>query len=442
MPRLPLLSGSRVTVVRCDEGDALLAPPERLDPIADVVEAVHDALRYPLSGPPFAALAQRGGRATIVVDHPALPFPGADLDPRQEALAAVVAELELVGIPSEHQTILVAGGLERRAGHRRLETLLRPVPARNFRGTVAVHDCESEALKPLADGSGIRVAPELLDTDLILVVSAAESVLHGGPAALVAACDAATSRQATADSLLEPSRAQGWALGVAVEQHVGRRVPLLGISLVLDHPRLVGRFRGYPHDRSTVERLAGSPLRRLLNALPGSVRRSLLDGLAHEVAAVAVLAGPPSVAHAEALLRGIELRAARLDEPLDAIVLPVPWTAPHVPRDQVNPLTIAYAAFGVALRLWRDSFPVADGGTAVVLHAFGRAFGHGPGAPYRDLFHVLRDGHEPDRLATAEAAAAQDGRALAAYRSGRAPHPLLPYADWEACRPALERLGR
>ena len=27
------------------------------------------------------------------------------------------------------------------------------------------------------------------------------------------------------------------------------------------------------------------------------------------------------------------------------------------------------------------------------------------------------------------------------YRSGRACHPLLPFRDWESCRPALERLG-
>jgi hypothetical protein len=29
-----------------------------------------------------------------------------------------------------------------------------------------------------------------------------------------------------------------------------------------------------------------------------------------------------------------------------------------------------------------------------------------------------------------------------AYHSGRACHPLLPYADWAGCGPALSRLGR
>ena len=442
MARLPLVSGSRITAVRFDAGDLALAPPPALEPISDVSQAVRDALRYPLSGHPIGALAQRGGRATIVLDHPVLPFPGAELDPRQEALATVIAELESLGIPTERQTLLVAGGLERRAGQDRLEALLRPLPARRFHGTVTIHDCSSEELRPVGDGSGARLAPELLETDLVVVVSAAQSVLHGGPAALLAASDAATLRRCTADSLLEPSSAPGWELALAVEQRLARGAPLIGVSLVLDHPRLTGRYRGYPSELSTAFRLGRSPARHLLNVLPGSLRRSLLDGLRHELAMVGALAGPPSVAHAEALLRGVELRAARLDGQLDAIVVPLPWLGSHLPREPANPLTATHTAFGLALRMWRDSFPVADGGTAVLLHPFGRRFGHGPGAPHRALFHLLRAGADGDALASAEETAARDPKALSEYRKGRAPHPLLPFADWAACRPALRRLGR
>jgi hypothetical protein len=41
----------------------------------------------------------------------------------------------------------------------------------------------------------------------------------------------------------------------------------------------------------------------------------------------------------------------------------------------------------------------------------------------------------------AERAAAADAKAIASYRGGRTHHPLLPYADWSACAPALGRLG-
>ena len=46
------------------------------------------------------------------------------------------------------------------------------------------------------------------------------------------------------------------------------------------------------------------------------------------------------------------------------------------------------------------------------------------------------------RLGRAEAAVSRDRRAIAAYRSGSAPHPRLPFADWETCDAMLERAGR
>ena len=444
MPRLALLSGSRVPVVTVPDDAVLIRPPPPLDPIADVGAAVEEALRYPLSGAPLPELAGSARRVTLVVDPPSLPFPGASEDPRQEALAATIAELARAGVPSERQTILVAGGLDRRAGARELEQLLRPARARRFHGSVAVHDCEADDLRPVGEvaGAEVRGHPSLLDTDLVVVVSAAETVLHGGPSALLGACGAGVVRDATTDSLLQTSASPGWQLAVAFERLLSQRTPVLGLSLVLDHPRVSGRFRGYPHDPAADERAVRAPTRRLLNVLPSGVRRRLLQGASRDLHAAAAFAGPPSVAHAEALLRGIAVRGSTLERPLDALVVPLPWESLHRPREPLNPVTAAALGLGHALRLWRDAFPLAEDGTVVLLHGFSRAFGHDPGAPYRTLFHALRDGHAAEHLAASEALAAADARALAAYRAGRAPHPLLAYADWTACAAVLRRVGR
>jgi hypothetical protein len=58
------------------------------------------------------------------------------------------------------------------------------------------------------------------------------------------------------------------------------------------------------------------------------------------------------------------------------------------------------------------------------------------------MFHALRAARTPDELDVAEQAAAADEPAIAAYRGGKTCHPLLPYADWAGCTPALGRLGR
>jgi hypothetical protein len=288
----------------------VLRPPRPRAGVADAGAAVRDALRYPLQGEGIEELARRGGRATIVVEPPALPIPSAQSDPRRTAIAAVVGELERHGIPTGYQTILVAGGLARRMAQRDLETLVTPELARRFHGNVVVHDVEDPELVRLDEGSRppLRVNPALVETDLVVVVTAAETVLHGGPAALLGAAGADAVRAAGAYSLLETTASQGWYLALTLERTLMRRVPLLGVSLVLNHPDLSGALRGYPYDERAAERIARSPLRFAYAGLPERLRRTLVLQSLHAVYTVATaLAGPPSIAR----------RAARRDRPRD-----------------------------------------------------------------------------------------------------------------------------
>ena len=186
----------------------------------------------------------------------------------------------------------------------------------------------------------MHVHPALVDTDLVVTVSAAETVLHGGPSVLLGASDPATIRAAGAYSLLETTASQGWQLGVALERALRRRVPMIGTSLVHTLPRLTGMLRGYPYEEESVERLVGSPVRHVFGAMPGSMRRRMLRTIPASRGISAAFSGPPSVAHAEALLRGTEERARSLGEPLDALCLGIPGTTPYLPRERPNPLLV------------------------------------------------------------------------------------------------------
>lgn len=441
MRRVPLLSGSRVVVVPVDDEDVIIRPPPPPVRIADTGAAVRDALRFPLSGPPLESIAPRGGRATILVEPSALPLPGAQRDPRQEELAATLRALELCGIRNERQTILVAGGLGQRLGQRDLERLLPPSQARAFRGSVLVHDAADDGLVPIWDTA--RIHPALVETDLVVVVSAAETVLHGGPGALVACCDAATVRAATAgSSLLEAAGSAGWSHALHLEAAIARDTPLIGVSLVLDLPRLTGALSGYPHDVFAGDRVAHSPLRAVFSRLPAFVRREVLASRGHRLTATAAFGGLPSIAHSEALVRGVELRGARIDEPLDVLIVGAPWIGPHIPREPANPITTAAVVLGLALRLHRGEPPIRRGGTVILCDPLTRSFAHGTQAPYAVTFNALRLVLDTAELAASEAGAAEDAKALSSYRAGRACHPLLPYADWAGCAPVLSHLGR
>jgi hypothetical protein len=176
--------------------------------------------------------------------------------------------------------------------------------------------------------------------------------------------------------------------------------------------------------------------------LPSWLRVVALQELDLELNAVTILAGSPSVAHAEALLRGTSLRGTQLPEQLASLVVPAAWTSLHAVREPPNAVTAATVTLGHALRLWRGRSPLRTGGTVIVPHPLDGAIGRGSEAPYLRLFHGVRGGAEGRRLAALERLARMDSRAVDRYRAGAAPHPLLPFADWASCRPVLERAGR
>ena len=140
--RVPLLAGTRVVVADAPDDAVVLRPPPPLDGIVDVGAAVRDALRFPLAGRSLEALATRGGRATIVVEPPSLPIPSSERDPREDAIAATCDELVRIGVASERQTLLVAGGLGRRPGAARgrgarLAAVRPPLPRPRWRSTTS-----------------------------------------------------------------------------------------------------------------------------------------------------------------------------------------------------------------------------------------------------------------------------------------------------------------
>lgn len=423
--------------------DALVLRPPAPGRGTDAEAATLEALRFPLAGESLESLARGASRATIVVQSPALPVQGPSGDPRPRLIAAVSRALETLGIAPTGQTLLVACGLARRASRRDVTALVTPEFARGFRGRVVVHDAADPALIPIDETQepAIRVAPCLVETDLVVVLSAAETVLHGGPATLLAAANAEAQRRATADSLLETSGSEGWQLATRLERALTARVPVFGVSLLFNHPRTTGALRGYPYDAETVERIASRSFRVAVSATPDPVRRRVLRSLRAERTTAAVLAGLPSVAHAEALLRGIELKHATLPAPLDALVLATPGSAPLLPREGANPMTVTHAALAYSLALWRDAFPVTDGGVVIIVDHFRRAFTRPTQLPYLAFFGQTPIARNAELLAEAEAAVAGDARALGDYRAGRTVHPLLPFRDWDACGPALARLG-
>jgi hypothetical protein len=429
MTRVPLLADTRIVVAEPGPDDVVLRPPAQRDVLDDVPQAVRDALAFPLAGEPLERLVRRGGTATIVIEQPSLPIPATTLGPRHLAIAAAADELDRLGV--DRLTIVVAGGLLRRTSPRDIGLLFPPEFRRRFRGRIVVHDAEAEDLVSVGevDGVPLRVNRALVETDLVLPVTAAETVVDGGPGALLGATGPESLRSVASPSLLEASGSQGWKLALELERRLQQRVAVTGVSLVLNLTRIAGPFTGYPHDQEAVDRLLRSRVRRLFQLAPAPIRQRMLDRIPRELTAAAAYGGTPSVAHAEALLRGTVFKGCELDAPLDAVVIGIPPTTPWMPRERPNPITAAYLGLGLALRLWRNAPLVAEGGTAILLHPLPRRFPRPTQAPYRAALYRT------------EEEAGRDERTLNDYRAGHACHPLQPFVERSASDAVAQRLG-
>ena len=157
--RVPLLSGRRLVVVEAGENDFAIRPPPPVEKIADVGAAVREALRFPLAGVPWRRSSPRR-RATVVVEPPSLPIPAPSADPRQDAIAATMAELaerrSAVGASDD------ARGRRARAGGSVPAGAREPRPPRVRRRFPASSRCTTPSEPDLVDlgtGRPRRAAP-------------------------------------------------------------------------------------------------------------------------------------------------------------------------------------------------------------------------------------------------------------------------------------------
>ena len=237
-------------------------------------------------------------------------------------------------------TILVAGGLIRRTTPRDIGLLVPPQFRRRFRGQVIVHDAEADDLAELGQSGNVRLRANraLVETDLVVTVTAAETVLHGGPAALLAATGREViarrgSRVTAGDERLAGLAAR--SRGRAAARGAG---PVARRLARAQRPTRCGTVRRLPVRRrgngaeAEIERQARLPI-----ALPSRARQRIIERVPRELTAAAVYGGTPSTAHTEALLRAIEFKGATLARPLDAIVIGIPPATPFVPARAPEP---------------------------------------------------------------------------------------------------------
>jgi nickel-dependent lactate racemase len=121
----------------------IIYPPEPLEPLEHVNQAISDALLNPVGSDPLPALLRPGMRLTIVFDDCSLSLPKMQRpDTRQRLVEAVLELAAAAGVDDVH--IIAALGLHRRMHDYELRHILgdRVVDAFERRGQLYQHDAE------------------------------------------------------------------------------------------------------------------------------------------------------------------------------------------------------------------------------------------------------------------------------------------------------------
>lgn len=441
---LILLAGDDLVPVRLPGKVEVIQPPPPVEALPDLRAATRAALAAPLGYPPLARLAGRGSRVTIAFDDPCLPLPPPLADPRRVVLEEVVADLVDAGVRPADLALICANGLHRTWSRVELLSVVGPRLMLEHGRRVRCYDAEAPdenvELGRTPSGLLVEVSALVADADLVVYVSLPWTEMNGGHKSLATGLctyrciDQHHGPEVQADTrLMAPHRSamhdRLWEIG----RHIGGRVPVFQVEVVVNNRLWAGPLRLLDLHRRRLPPGLGHARR-----LPPAFRRALRKSLWSAYQPAGVWAGAVEPVHAAAVER---LRAGRVRVPgqADILVLGVPDMSPYAVHSDMNPVLVANAGLGYAFQLGREKPLVRPGGTVVLANPGTARFHSRHHEAYRrfweEVLPLTRDAgvmareHQP-RFAS-------DRALLAAYRNGRAYHPVHPFYAWNWMSRAL-----
>ncbi len=180
--RVELAYGRRGTSVDVPDTADVVVPLEEPG-LGDEEEAITDALRRPLTGPPLADLVAQAGRVAVVFPDLTRPMPN------RTVLPPLLAELARCGVPDDRIVLLCATGTHRQATVAEMAELIGADVVARY--DVIDHDAtDDDAHLPVGavDGTPVLLQREYVEADVRIITGFVEphffAGFSGGPKAV------------------------------------------------------------------------------------------------------------------------------------------------------------------------------------------------------------------------------------------------------------------
>jgi lactate racemase-like protein len=433
-PPLVVHEGDGFRLERFPLGTQVVYPAESLAPVADLREAIDDALDAPLEAGPLDSVLRPQMRLTIVFDDITVPTPTMRRpDLRGAVIEAVLTRAARAGV--DDVELICANGLNRRLTSEEFQQLLGERVFRSFYADDKLrnHDAENpDGLAAVSGSAGIAINARVASSDLVVAVHLTGGPRHGGTAGLAAGLGST----ATIGRLSGLRAVQGDETAAAeIVAAVEAAVPIFEIDVMLDndifYPPLdfLGKREWEWRIRDQARMQA---VRQAIAATPTRLRRRLLSTARANYHATQIIAGAPAAVVAASREQTLSQYVVELSRQADVGVIGVPQRTPYSVGSVTNPILAAWQGLGATFGAHTGRPFVREGGALVLYHPMTADFSGLHHPSYVDFFaDVLTSSHDPAQIqADFETKFATDPWYTHLYRTSYAFHGVHPCHLW------------
>jgi hypothetical protein len=454
--------GERFALERLPEGSRVVYAPEPLEPLADPVTAIRQALLHPVGDcEPLPALLHPGMRLTICFDDVSLPLPPMQApDVRQLVIEQV---LDLAAAAGVDDVVLVAAlALHRRMTEPELRHALgdRIYDAFAPHGLLTQHDAEDPSnlvfLGQTDLGEEVEINKRAATSDLLVYVNINLVAMDGGHKSVATGLasyrslrhhhNPTTMRHSRSfmDAPSSELHSSNWRMGRLIATS-GVKVFQVETTLNTNtFPAPFSFLQKREWEWSLRDRLTYAATATALERTPDRLARQIFHSIRAPHALTSVQAGEVEAVHALTTDHVWAQQGVAVTGQTDILTMGLPYICPYNVNSIMNPVLVACLGLGYFFNLYRGRPLVREGGVLILHHPTPWAFHPGHHPSYIDFFEqVLPQTTDPAEMSkTYEEAFATDPWYVHLYRTGHAYHGVHPFYMWYWCAHALAHLSR
>ncbi len=439
-------------------GTRVVYPPESLPAVADVDEAIREALLNPTDSEPLPELLTPGMRLTIAFDDVSLTLPTMKApDVRQRIIEQVLTMAAAAGV--DDVALISANAFHRRLTNSELEHIVGERVFRSFfgQGLLTNHDAEDHDnltfMGKTEKDEHVVMNKRAAESDLLVYVNITLVPMEGGHKSVGVGLSAYTSLRhhhnndtmVHSTSFMDPPNSELHASAWRMGRLIGEHVKVFQIETSVDNnvfPKPYDFLMKREWEWSVRDQASMLAVRRGLAVAPQRLRHKIFHDLRAPYGITGVNAGAVEPVHEKTIAKVYQQQAVEVEGQSDVLVMGVPYLGPYNVNSSMNPVLATCMGLGYYFNSYRGKPVVRRGGAVILYHPLDEGFNQLHHPSYVDFYEeVLAETTDPAVVGQKyEQQFADDPWYIHLYRTSHAYHGVHPFYMWYWAAHAMDHV--